>query len=50
MDGAIPVFKVSGTHALMVFLIVTVLFGAAHLAALSYPDSKLSKAWVLLGF
>lgn len=50
MNGSIPVLKVSGTVALMVFLYVVVLFGAAHLAALSRPDSRLSKAWILLGF
>lgn len=50
MNGAIPVLKISGVFALVIFLYVTVLFGAAHLAALSYPDNKLSKAWVLLGF
>lgn len=50
MNGAIPVLKVSGTVALILFLYVVVLFGTLHLVALSYPDSKLAKAWVLLGF
>ncbi len=50
MNGAIPVLKISGTVAIIIFLYVTVLFGAAHLACLAYPDSKLAKAWVLLGF
>lgn len=50
MNGAIPVLKVSGTVALIIFLYVVVLFGTLHLVALSYPDSKLAKAWVLLGF
>ncbi len=46
----IPTFKIGGTQAIVVFLLVVVMFGAAHLAALSYPDSKLSKSWILLGF
>lgn len=46
----IPTLKIGGTQALLVFLIVVVMFGAAHLAALSYPDAELSKAWILLGF
>jgi hypothetical protein len=50
MNGAIPVLKISGTVALIIFLYVTVLFGTLHLVALSFPDSKLAKAWVLLGF
>lgn len=48
--GAIPVLKISGTVALIVFLYVTILFGTLHLVAISYPDSKLAKAWVALGF
>jgi hypothetical protein len=50
MNGAIPVLKISGTVALIIFLYVVVLFGTLHLVALSKPDSKWSKAWVLLGF
>lgn len=50
MNGAIPVLKISGTVALIIFLYVTVLFGTLHLLALTYPDSKIAKAWVLLGF
>lgn len=49
MDG-IPVLKISGTVALIVFLYVVVIFGTLHMLALAYPDSKFSKAWVLLGF
>lgn len=49
MDG-IPVLKISGTVALIVFLYVVVIFGTLHLLALSKPDSKFAKAWVLLGF
>ena len=50
MNGAIPVLKVSGTVAIMIALYVIVIFGTLHLVALSYPDSKLAKAWILLGF
>lgn len=50
MNGAIPVLKISGTVALVIFLYVTVLFGTLHLLALAYPQSKWAKAWVLLGF
>lgn len=46
----VPTLKIGGTHALIVFLMVVVMFGAAHLAALSKPDAKLSQAWILLGF
>jgi hypothetical protein len=50
MNGAIPVLKVSGTVALVVFLYVVVLFGSLHLWALAKPNSKLAQAWTLLGF
>ncbi len=49
-DGAIPVMKISGTVALIIFLYVVVIFGTLHLLALSKPDSKWAKAWILLGF
>jgi len=47
---AIPVLKISGTVALIILLYTVVLFGTAHLLALSKPQSKLSQAWILLGF
>lgn len=47
---AIPVLKISGTVALIIVLYTVVLFGTAHLLALSKPQSKLSQAWILLGF
>ena len=50
MNGAIPVLKISGTVALIIFLYTVVIFGTLHLVALSYPDSKMAKSWVLLGF
>lgn len=50
MNGAIPVLKVSGTVAIMITLYVVVIFGTLHLLALSFPDSKLAKSWILLGF
>lgn len=50
MNGAIPVLKISGTVALIIFLYTVVLFGSAHLLAISKPQSKLAQAWILLGF
>lgn len=50
MNGAIPVLKISGTVALIIFLYVVVMFGTLHLLALSKPDSQLAKAWIVLGF
>jgi len=41
---------VTATAAILVFLVVVVMFGAAHLAALSRPDSTVAKAWIALGF
>lgn len=46
----VPVFRVTGTNALVVFLYVVALFGAAHLAALAHPNNRLSQAWLTLGF
>lgn len=45
-----PHFHISGTHALLMFLAMVVLFGASHLLAISMPDNKLSQAWLSLGF
>lgn len=50
MNGAIPVLKVSGTVALIVFLYVLIMFGTLHLVAISKPNSKWSHAWIALGF
>lgn len=50
MNGAIPVLKISGTVALIIVLYSVVIFGTLHLLALSYPQSKWAKAWILLGF
>jgi hypothetical protein len=46
----IPVLKISGTFALVIFLYVTVIFGALHLLAISKPNNKFFKAWLGLGF
>jgi hypothetical protein len=46
----VPVLKVSGTFALVIFLYVTVIFGALHLLAISKPENKFFKAWLALGF
>lgn len=50
MNGAIPVLKISGTVAIIIFLYVVVIFGTLHLLALSKPESKLAQSWILLGF
>jgi len=50
VNGAIPVLKISGTVALVIFLYTVVLFGTLHLVSLAHPESKWSKAWILLGF
>lgn len=47
----IPVFRISGTSALFIFLTVTVLFGTLHLLATAYPNSTFAHVWVgALGF
>lgn len=46
----VPVLRVNGTNALLVFLMMVAVFGALHLLAASTPDARLSKAWVSLGF
>ena len=50
MPNLEPHFHVSGTHAIVLFLEMVVLFGAAHLLAASLPDKKLAQAWLALGF
>ena len=50
MSDVIPAFRIGGTHALVIFLYVFVMFGTLHLIALSYPQSKLAKALFALGF
>ena len=47
---AIPTLKVSFTQTLIIFLTVTVVFGALHLLAISKPNNKFFKAWLALGF
>lgn len=46
----VPVFRINGANALVTFIYVAVIFGALHLAAISAPNNKLSKAWLALGF
>lgn len=46
----IPVMRVSGAFAFLVFLYVFVAFGALHLLAISKPDWTLSKVVLGLGF
>lgn len=50
MADVIPAFRIGGTQAIVIFLYVTVIFGALHLLAISYPDKALAKAWLSLGF
>ena len=46
----IPTFRVGATSALYIILVVFVMFGAAHLAAATYPESKFAKILIGLGF
>lgn len=46
----VPVFKISGTQAAIIFLTVFATFGTLHLVTLSFPNSKWAQAIVLLGF
>ena len=46
----VPVFRISGTQAVIIFLTVLVTFGTLHLVTLSFPNSKWAQAFVLLGF
>ena len=41
---------ISGMTAFILFLYVVVIFGSAHLLAASFPDNKLAKAYIGLGF
>lgn len=45
-----PHFHLSGMHALVIFLIVVVAFGALHLLAASAPNNRVAQAWLNLGF
>lgn len=46
----VPVFRVNGTNAFVVFLYVFVMFGALHLLAISKPSNKVAQAYLALGF
>jgi len=46
----VPVFRLSGANAIVVFLYVAVIFGALHLLAISKPDNRIAQAWISLGF
>lgn len=46
----VPVFRVNGTSAIVVFLYVAATFGALHLLAISKPNNRVSQAWLALGF
>lgn len=43
-------YRVNAMAAILVALYVFVIFGTLHLVALSYPDSRLSKAFIGAGF
>lgn len=45
-----PHFHISGLHATIIFLMVVVMFGSAHLVAMSAPSNRVSQAWLALGF
>lgn len=49
-DSVIPAFRIGGTHALVIFLYVVAIFGTLHLFAISFPQSKLARMWIALGF
>lgn len=49
-DLPLPHFHVNGINTLMVMLAIVFAFGSLHLLAASFPQSKLSQAWVGLGF
>lgn len=44
-----PHYHLSAVHALTVLALIVALFGTAHLLAVG-SDSRLSRAWVALGF
>ena len=46
----VPVFRVNGTNAIVVFLYVFALFGSMHLLAIAKPNARLSQAYLALGF
>lgn len=46
----VPVLRINGVSAVVVFLYVVAIFGSLHLLAISKPDSKLAKAWLSLNF
>jgi len=46
----VPVFRINGANALVVFLYVVAAFGGLHLAAISKPNNRLAQAWLSLGF
>lgn len=50
MADVIPAFRIGGTQAIVILLYVTIVFGSLHLFAITYPNAKLSKAWLALGF
>lgn len=47
----IPTMRIGGTMVLTTTAVVVAVFGAAHLLATVYPDSRFTEIWVgALGF
>ena len=46
----LPHFHLSGMEGVILFLYIVAVFGALHLAACSFPDNSLSRAWRGAGF
>lgn len=49
-DIRVPVFRINGTNAFVVFLYIVAVFGALHLLAISAPNNRLAQAWLGLNF
>lgn len=41
-----PVIHISGSQALISFLMMVAIFGSIHLLAAAHPQSKFSQAWI----
>lgn len=50
VTDVIPAFRIGGSHALVIFLYVFVIFGTLHLFALANPQTKFAKTLFALGF
>jgi hypothetical protein len=50
MGDVIPAFKIGGTHAIVIFLYVFIMFSALHLATLHFHGTRFSKIMTALGW